>query len=120
VITTDRVAWYKPGYAEVVYGGAYGRYLQGFALPRLVFMEEIVGHGISADLKAELQRRLDGDGCPILAWSVHNVSPEAFAGAKHALLAAVDRAGAESTVKTKTFRDGEVGFILYRDPNSRP
>lgn len=115
VITTDRKAWYKPGQASIVYASAYGWYLQGFSLPRLIFMEEILAHGFPTDLRAELQQRMDGDGCSVLAWSVHNMSAEAIAVAKNELLRSVDRPVAETAVKTKEFRDGQVGFVLYLD-----
>ena len=115
VTTADRSAWYKPGFAEVLYASAYGRYLHGFALAQLVFAEEIVAHRLPADLRAELQRRLDGDGCPILAWSVHNMNIEAMAVIKDELLRSMDRPVAKTAVKTKVFRDGQVGFVLFLD-----
>ena len=115
VVTADRPAWYKPGFAEVVYASAYGRYLHGFALPQLAFGEEIVAHRLPTDLKAELQRRVEGGGCPILAWSAHNLSGEAIAVIKDELLRSLDRPVAEAAVKTKVFRDGQVGFVLYLD-----
>ena len=115
VITADRSAWYKPGYAEVLYASAYGRYLHGFALAQLIFAEEIVAHRLPTDLRAELQQRLDGGGCSILAWSVHNMSVEAIAVIKDELLRSMDRPVAETAVKTKVFRDGQVGFVLYLD-----
>jgi hypothetical protein len=118
VITTDRIAWYKPGYADALYAGIYGRYLHGFALPRLLFMQDIVAHRVPADLRTELQRRLDGDGCPLLAWSVHNVSVETIAVAKRELLKSMDRPVPEMAVKTQEFREGQVGFVFYLDQKS--
>jgi hypothetical protein len=115
VVTADRSAWYKPGFAEVLYASAYGRYLHDFALAQLVFAEEIVAHRVPTDLRAELQRRLDGDGCPILAWSAHNMNIEAIAVIKDELLRSMDRPAAEPVVKTKVFRDGQIGFVLYLD-----
>jgi hypothetical protein len=115
VITTDRKAWYKPGQAAIVYASAYGRYLQDFSVPQLVFMEEILAHKVPTDLQAELRRRVDGDSCPILAWSVHNMSVEAIAVAKNGLLRSMDRPVAEMAVRTKEFQDGQVGFVLYLD-----
>jgi hypothetical protein len=115
VITTDHKAWYRPGQAAIVYASAYGRYLQDFSLPQLIFMEEILAHKVPTDLQVELQRRMDGDSCPILAWSVHNMSVEAIAVAKNGLLRSMDRPVAEMAVKTKEFQDGQVGFVLYLD-----
>jgi hypothetical protein len=119
VITTDHKAWYKPGQAAIVYANAYGRYLQDFSLPRLIFMEEILAHRVPTDLPVELQHRMDGGGCPVLAWSVHNMSVEAIAVAKNELLRSVDRPAAETAVKTKEFQDGQTGFVLYLDQKRR-
>ncbi len=115
VVTADRSAWYKPGFAEILYASAYGRYLQGFALPQLVFAEEIMAHKLPVDLRDNLRQRLDGEGCPVLAWSVHNLSGEALAVIRDELLRSLDRPAAAPVVKTKVFRDGQVGLVLYRD-----
>ena len=115
VITMDHKAWYKPGYAATVYASAYGRYLQDFSRPQLIFMEGILAHSVPADLQAELRRRMDGDSCPILGWSVHYITAETIAVAKNELLRSADRPVAEKVVKTKEFPDGQVGFVLYLD-----
>jgi Dolichyl-phosphate-mannose-protein mannosyltransferase len=120
VITMDHKAWYKPGHAAIVYASAYGRYLQDFSRPQLIFMEEILAHSVPTDLQVELQRRMDGDSCPILAWSVHYITVEAIAVAKNELLKSVDRPVAEKVVKTKEFPDGQVGFVLYLDRKRGP
>lgn len=109
VITTDRVAWYKPGYAEWVYGGAYGHYLQGFAPTELVFAETLLPDA----LKPELQRRLRGEGCPVIAWTVHNMTAETIAWLKDKLLASLDRRDDASRVMTREFDDGAKGYVLY-------
>jgi hypothetical protein len=109
VITTDHIAWYKPGYAEWVYGGAYGHYLQGFAPTELVFAENLLPDA----LKPELQRRLRGEGCPVLAWTVHNMTAETIAWLKDKLLAALDRRDDASRVMAREFDDGAKGYVLY-------
>ncbi len=116
VISTDNSRWYKPGYAELIYTSGYGRYLRGYAQPRLVFTEQIRARRLPEGLARELQRRLDGDGCPVVAWAAHNVSPEAMSAAKAALLQSLGRSMAAAAVETKEFRDGSMGFVLYRKP----
>lgn len=119
VISQDPKAWYKPGYAQAVYESAYGRYLHGFATPRLVLMEDILAGTVPADLIAELRRRVDGGGCPVLAWTAHNVSAEDFAVARTALLKSAERSAADTAVRTATFRDGHEGFVAYVDRGGR-
>lgn len=113
VIATDRRAWYKPGYAETVFGSAYGRYLDGFARPVLVFLEDIVGHNLPAEMRAEVQRRLDGRGCPVIAWSVHNMTADFLALATRELLASVERPAARAAVEAKAFKNGQIGYVLH-------
>ena len=112
VITTDDPAWYKPGYAEFIYGGAYARYLEGFAKPQLVFSRTLSPDRLSASLKRELQARLDGTGCPILAWAAHNMSPEIFELLQNRLLGALDLRDPQAVTK-RAFRDGSVAYVLY-------
>jgi hypothetical protein len=110
VITSDSRSWYKPGYAELIYGSAYGHYLQGFAPTELVFTRDLAQGTLPAGLKAELQRRLGGTGCPVLAWSAHNMTPETIAWIQARLLAAL---GAETAkVTTREFEDGSLGYVL--------
>ena len=113
VITTDQPSWYKPGYAELIYESAYGRYLQGFGRPQLVFSQELDRDKLPLALKVELQRRLDGGGCPILAWAVHNMTPETIAWIEDKLLASLGRRDAAMKVATRLFEDGSVGYVLY-------
>ncbi len=113
VVTTDQPSWYKPGYAELIYESAYGRYLQGFGRPQLVFSQELDRDKLPLALKVELQRRLDGGGCPILAWAVHNMTPETIAWIEDKLLASLDRRDAAIKVATRVFEDGSVGYVLY-------
>jgi hypothetical protein len=112
VISTDRRNWYKPGYAETIYTSGYGRYLHGFARPELLFFHDVRARNLPDDLTAELRRRIDGEGCPVLAWSAHNITAEVMAAATSALLAWTDRP-ASAAVKVKAFEDGGMGFVLY-------
>ena len=113
VLSTDRADWYKPGYAEMIYTSGYSRYLQGFAHPQLLFFHDVRARQLPIDLQHQLQRRLNGEGCPVLAWSVHNVTAEMMTAAKAALMALAGRP--DATVKAKTFEDGTMGFVLYAE-----
>ncbi len=120
VISTDLAAWYKPGYAETIYISGYGRYLQGFAQPQLIFFQDIRTHTLPQGLKTELQRRIDGEGCPVLAWAAHNMPAGAMAVARDELLKWADRATARTKVTTKAFQDDSPGFVLYAAQLAQP
>jgi hypothetical protein len=115
VISTDRREWYKPGRGQAVYASTYGYYLQGFARPQVVFVEDALAGNLSADLRAELGRRLDGKGCPIVAWAVHNMPFETMTRTVNALLRVADPAAAGAVVKAEAFADGQVGYVMYLD-----
>jgi hypothetical protein len=113
VVTTDHPSWYKPGYAEMIYGSAYGRYLEGFAPTELVFSRDLARAMLPSSLMTELKHRLDGERCPVLAWSVHNMTPETFGWIKAKLLGALGRTGDDPRIATQPFSDGTQGFVLY-------
>jgi hypothetical protein len=113
VVTTDHPSWYKPGYAEEIYASAYGRYLERFAPTGLVFSRDLAQGTLPSPLKEELERRLAGEGCPVLAWSVHNMSPEIFGWIRAKLLASLGRAADDARVTAQSFSDGTPGFVLY-------
>jgi hypothetical protein len=113
VINAQPHAWFKPGYAEILYGDFYGNYLDQFAKPQVVFKEDILAHTVSDEMKEYLQARVDGRGCPILAWSVHLITEQEFADASRELLKAIDRPDAGQLVQTKILHDGFPGYVLY-------
>jgi hypothetical protein len=63
---------------------------------------------------ALLRQRVDGKGCPVLAWAAHNVTAEIMAAAQDALLAGIGRSDEASGVGRKAFTDGGMSFVLYR------
>ena len=113
VVTVDSPDWYKPGYAAFIYEAGYGRYLQGFATPQLVFASDLTAGRLPADLAGELRRRLDGQGCPVLAWSAHNMNRAFIAAIEERLLGALGRPDAAGLVAVKPFTDGSSGYVLY-------
>lgn len=113
VVTTDQPSWYRPGYAELIYSGAYGRYLEGFAPTELVYSRDLAKGTLPSSLTAELKRRLKGKGCPVLAWSAHNMSAETVDWIKAKLLASVGGAADDPRVAIRSFDDGTPGYVLY-------
>jgi len=115
VINAQPRAWFKPGYSEILYADFYGNYLDRFARPQVVFLEDVLAHKVSDEMKEYLQWRLDGNGCPVLAWSTHLVTEAEFIAAGRELLKAVDRPGAGGVVRTKILQDGFPGYVLYAE-----
>jgi hypothetical protein len=113
VITTDSPDWYKPGYAAFIYEAGYARYLRGFATPQLVFGADLAAGKLPAGLATELQRRLDGHGCPVLAWAAHNMNPALIASIQQKLLEALGRPDAAGRVAIQPFSDGSPGYVLH-------
>jgi hypothetical protein len=102
----------QTGYARFIHEAGYGHYLHGFAAPRLVFAHDL-SVGLPADLAGELQRRLEGQGCPVLAWAAHNMNPEIIAALEERLLLALGRSGAVDRIAIKAFSDGSLGYVIY-------
>lgn len=113
VIVTDHRSWYFGNYLETITTSAYNRYLAGFATPKMVLMEDLAAGKVPQDVVRLVRQRIDGDACPILAWSVHNMDAETLAIAEKALLVAADRTAAEPKVQAQPFRDGATGYILH-------
>jgi hypothetical protein len=109
VISSDRPAWYKAGYAATVYESGHGRYLSGFGRPHLLFLEDVEAHRLVPTLAEELRQRIDGSGCPVLVWTAHNMGPQTTARAVEALLQTIGRPA--SAVTIQEFRDGLPGFV---------
>ena len=120
VINAQPSSWFKPGYSELLYAKIYARYLGDFATPRVLFLEDIVAHKIPKDVADDLQRRMEGHGCPILAWSIHFTTEEELELATRELLQAIGQPSARGLVRTEVLRDGSPGYIVhYAVPGSR-
>lgn len=115
VINAQPRAWFKPGYSEILYADFYANYLGDFALPQVVFKEDILAHKLSEEMKEYLQWRVDGNGCPILAWSIHLITEEELAEAGRELLKAIDRPNAGRIMQLKVLHDGFPGYVLYAE-----
>lgn len=115
VINAQPRAWFKPGYSEILYADFYANYLGDFALPQVVFKEDILAHKLTDEMREYLQWRVDGNGCPILAWSIHLITEEELAEAGRELLKAIDRPNAGRVMQLKVLYDGYPGYVLYAD-----
>lgn len=115
VINAQPRSWFKPGYAEVLYADFYGNYLGDFATPQVLFLEDILAHKIPEDVKEYLRWRIDGNGCPILAWSIHLVTLSEIESATRELLKAIGRPEDNKQVQTKVLYDGVEGYVVYAD-----
>jgi 4-amino-4-deoxy-L-arabinose transferase-like glycosyltransferase len=113
VINAQPRSWFKPGYAEVLYADFYGSYLGDFATPQVLFLEDILAHKIPEDVKEYLRWRIDGNGCPIIAWSIHLISAAEIEAASRELMNAIGRPAGDKLVQTKMLHDGVEGYVLY-------
>jgi hypothetical protein len=112
VLNTDSPSWYKPGYAEEIYDNAYARYLKGYAKPQMIFSEDLKALSLPHDLRADLQRRIDEETCPVLLWGIHLVSREDMERARKELALLLDRPQLIENSRIRVFRDGFLGYIL--------
>jgi len=115
VINAQPRAWFKPGYAEILYGDFYATYLNEFARPQVIFMEDILAHKLPEDVKEYLRSRVDGNGCPVLAWSIHLITEKEFEQTWRELLKAIGRPDAIGQVQTKVLYDLLPGYLLRAD-----
>jgi hypothetical protein len=120
VLATDPERYYKPGVARTLVDYSYASALEGYASPRTVFLEEVQAAGFPADLRGELRSHLAPGACPVLLWSVHNMTPKALAFAQFALAVELGSVDAGAIVKSREFRDGQVGYVLYLERPQRP
>lgn len=120
VLVVDSRSWYKPGYAEELYDNAYGRYLKGHARPQTIFAEDLKALNMSDELKSELQRRVDGLGCPVLMWGAHLVELKNMEAARAELAQVLARPGLVGESQIGKFRDGFLGYVLAMDRAAPP
>jgi hypothetical protein len=130
VVDGTSTEWTKPGYLETITPAVFGRYLGGFAVPTHLYRTYLAEHRLPADLRSEIQRRIDGQGCPVLLWYGHRGPASNIPIATTELLAAVDRPQAAPAVRSEFFSAYNYGldqsrsefgiFILYLDRAAKP
>lgn len=113
VIVLDPKSWYRGDYASRVFDYAYGYYLKGYAQPKIVFIEDVLARAIDPAMSAEMKRRLEGEGCPVVGWAVHGIYEDSIPGLRADLLGALDRSDLKGDrLVAHLFQDGWWGFIL--------
>jgi hypothetical protein len=125
VVDGTSTEWTKPGYLEAITPAVFGRYLDKFAVPVHLYRAHLAQHKLSPEMRSEIQRRIDGEGCPILLWYGHKGPATNIATATSELLAAVGRNEAAPAVRSEFFSSYNYGldrsrseyglFILYMD-----
>ncbi|WP_428681661.1 hypothetical protein [Reyranella sp.] len=84
----------------------------------MIFSEDLKALQFPPALKADLQRRVDGEGCPALVWGVHLVSLEDMEAARKELALVVERPVLIEKSRIRVFRDGFEGYVLELDRSS--
>jgi hypothetical protein len=93
--------------------------LHDFANPQLLYFEDILSGNISDEWKRSLQRRIDGSGCPILVWAIHNVSRGQAIDAGLKILEATDRSLKAADLSVAVARDGSEAYVIYMTRTAR-
>lgn len=125
IVDATPMNWTKADYSQTLTSGTLDRYLEGFAIPKHVFRDHLVGRMIAPDVRAEIERRIDGEGCPIILWFVHRGPRDNVQKLTSEVLNAVDRPRAAPAVRSEFFSSYNYGldrtrsefglFILYMD-----
>jgi hypothetical protein len=126
VVTSDEKKWAAPGFMEGIIAAETGHYLQPFAKPQVGYMEDVLAGRLPTGLKPELQSRLAGDACPVLAWWPRRVSLAQVPAVTAALAADIAQPGQEVRIRTKGFAAYGPGlwpklteaqaFVFYTEP----
>jgi hypothetical protein len=120
VLTGEHKDWLRSDTGSGFREAIYGRYLGGFAQPEIVYVEDIVARHLRPGLERMLQGRIDGVGCPVLAWTAHFITRADVEALGGKLLEAVDRADRRPDLRMKIVKDGQEAFVLYVQSPSRP
>jgi hypothetical protein len=125
IIDADARAWGNPAWTQTVLASEYGRYLSGFARPRVIYLEDITGNRLPDDFRTELRKRIEGHGCELLGWYVHISSAEQLRSMTQGLQAAAGGTATTSVIRTRTFSAFDFsparivavqsGFVFYVD-----
>jgi hypothetical protein len=118
VVLGERRSWFRsPGGLEPI-RAAYAKYLKGFAIPRPVFEEDLLNGQLNG-LSSLIRARIDGDGCPVLAWGVHGIETEDVRALANHILQGVDRESQTNRLKLVFFQEGAYGFLILLQQGGR-
>lgn len=113
IVVTERKNWFRSTRAEIFLQAIYAKYLNGFATPRPIYYEDIIGGTIPDHWKEILRPRIDGRGCPILAWAAHSISRDEAMEIGRKILAAADRPENVSQLRMVIAKAGGEAYVLY-------
>lgn len=111
-VILERRSWFRSDEGVEPIRAAYARYLGNHASVRTVFFEDLVAGSMTDDTRRLLTDRIDGKGCPVLAWTVHLATPQTAAEIGKAILVVTDRAARAPDLETIAISTGLDGFIL--------
>jgi hypothetical protein len=118
-VVGERKRWFRSPEALQPIRAAYAKYLQGFADPQLIYAEDILSGNISDDWKKLLRERIDGSGCPVLAWTVHTIPRDVADEIGAKILAATDRQARAADLGVIVVKDGFEGYVLTMKRGAR-
>lgn len=111
-VIMERRAWFRSDEGVAPIRFAYAKYLNGIAEPKMIYLEDILSGQMSDDWKQMLRRRIDGEGCPVLAWAVHTATPAIAADIGKKLFEATGRTDRASALDIAAIRTGLEGYVL--------
>lgn len=131
VIQTDAKGWAQADFMRRTTGYGYARYLDGYAQPKVLYLDDIVSGALPAILVSDLSARLAGGGCPVLGWGAHSLNEPQAEAAGQALATAAGRGGQSTpTVRLKTFpiygfsttwrQNSPAGYVIYVERPREP
>jgi hypothetical protein len=116
VLSVENAAWVRPGFDDVIVKTAYDHYLAGFA-PLSVIGLESTPQDLPASLRADIQHRIDGAGCPIVGWVSQGYDPKDPTALSRRWLTLFDRPKASQGLAVKTFETYTYGIRRHPEPS---
>jgi hypothetical protein len=117
VLSVNNASWVRPGFDEVIATTAYGYHLKGFAPLRVIPVEALTSGGLPADLRAEIERRIDGVGCPVLGWAAQGFDARQPDALTHQWLAMAGRTAPAPGLAVKAFQTYTYGLDRRPEPS---
>ena len=113
VVDTDDKAWANSAWTQLVVSSEYGRYLGGFARPRVVYLGDLAAGALPPDVRAELHDRMGGQGCAVVGWDARGMTPDRLNAVVGELTAAAGANAASRTIRVKSFEIYDLGLVQY-------
>jgi hypothetical protein len=113
VLTGERKEWFRSATGSGFREEIYGKYLGGFARPESLYVEDVVAGRLRPGLAKLLRDRIDGIGCPVLAWTAHFTTRAGAEALGRELLEAVGRTDRAADLRLEIVKDGQEAYVLY-------